>query len=342
MVKIFNKYYVAFLSVVFIISASLIQPVKSVNPELRITKALSILGDKDLGHFPDTGEFGVSSERGRHIVHYGFSTRPGGGKTKKQSKHFVCTSCHNVEKEDPDLRFADPEARLSYTMQKGLPFLQASSLYGVVNRETFYNGDYEKKYGKLVNAARNDIRGAIQLCATECAQGRKLKKWELESILAYLWTIDLKLSDLNLEEDQLKYIELALNNKVPQDSAISIIKSRYLRGSPAHFGTAQLSFEKTKNITGQPDKGKMIYENSCLHCHGNRKYSYLLLDDSKMTFRHLSNKARGYSPHSIYQVIRLGVFSKSGKRSYMPQYPLEKMSEQQLKDLESYIELRAK
>ncbi|NNE27556.1 MAG: cytochrome c [Saprospiraceae bacterium] len=336
-----NKYYIAAFALVFIISASLMIPDNGVDKDMRVTKALSILGHEGPDHYPDTDEFGVSAERGKDLVMNGFSTKPGGGKTRKQSKHFVCTSCHNLEKEDYDLSISDPQARLEYTQEKGLPFLQATTLYGVVNRETFYNDDYKKKYGDLVDAARDDIRGAIQLCATECAQGRKLKKWELESVLAYLWTIDLKLGDLNLSDSEMDFVDAAMTDGSKQDSAVNLIRSRYLKGSPAHFGSAYASQVATDELKGDTDNGKLIYESSCLHCHKNRRYSFFNLDDSKLTFQHLCSKADGYGMHSIYQVIRYGVASKAGKRSYMPQYPLEKMSDQQLKDLEAYIEMRA-
>jgi len=336
-----KRFYITFLAATFILCASLVSPLDTFDTTTRVSKVLDILGDKGPDHYPDTKKFGVSAERGRNIVMNGFSTRPGGGKTRRQSKHFLCTSCHNLEQEDPVLKYNDPQERLLYTSKKGLPFLQATTLYGAVNRVSFYNGDYEKKYGDLVIAARNDIRGAIQLCATECAQGRKLKSWELESILAYLWTIDLKMGDLQLSEDELKIINKSIRNRTMKDSAIQIIKSKYLDGSQAHFGSAQASIEAGKNLEGNPDNGQLVYENSCLHCHKDRRYSYLLLDDSKMTFKHLANKAAGYSKHSIYQVVRYGVFSKSGKHSYMPQYTMEKMSDQQLEDLRSYIDLRA-
>ena len=144
---------------------------------------------------------GVSPERGKELVLYGKTSKPNGGKTKKQSKHFVCTSCHNIQREDPDLTVSDPQARLEYVQKNGMPFLQGTTLYGAVNRTSFYNGDYEKKYGDLVKPARNSIREAIQLCAVECAQGRRLENWELESVLSYLWTIGLKMEDLGLPED---------------------------------------------------------------------------------------------------------------------------------------------
>lgn len=328
---------------VFILAASLVAPEQGeiLNEDMRLVKLLESLGDDALDHYPDTDIFGVSAKRGEAIVKEGFSSRPGGGRTRRQSKHFVCTSCHNLQREDPDLSVADPQARLEYTQAQGMPFLQATSLYGVVNRESYYNDDYYKKYGDLVIPARNDIRGAIQLCAVECAQGRKLLPWELESILAYLWTIDLKLSDLVLSDEEFKFIEKAFSQNLEQDSAVNLIRSRYLTYSPAHFTTAHSSLTTSDSLAGHPENGKLIYEGSCLHCHENRRYSFFHLDNSSLCFQHLANKADGYGRHSIYQVVRYGVYSRSGKRSYMPQYPLEKMSEQQLADLDAYIQMRA-
>jgi len=277
----------------------------------------------------------VSVEVGRQLFINGFA-KTKTAKAKKQSKHFVCTSCHNIQKEDPDLTVSDPQARLVYTDQQNLPFLQGTTMYGAVSRETYYNGDYFKKYGELVTPARNDIRGAIQLCAVECAQGRPLRDWEMESILSYLWTLDLQISDLNLSADEIETIE---DETIADEDKVSLIKSKYLAGSPAHFSAPPVNRKQGSGLRGDPENGKLIYNNSCLHCHYQGKYSYLHLDDTRLSKKHLCNKAPTYHNHSIYQVVRWGVPSKSGKESYMPQYPLEKMSEQQLSDLRAYIDL---
>lgn len=281
------------------------------------------------GKKPNFDIEGVSAEVGEQLFHNGFSQKPNGGTTKKQSKHFVCTSCHNVAKEDPDLSVSDPQARLIYTNERGLPFLQGTTMYGAVNRSTYYNGDYQKKYGDLVEPARNDIRGAIQLCATECAQGRELKDWELESILAYLWTLELNVADLGLTEETASKLD------------IESIQAKYLQGSPATFLPPPSDRKQGSGLIGQPDNGKLIYENSCLHCHYRGEYSFLHLDNSRLSFKHLKRNIGKYSRHSLYQVTRWGVPVKSGKRSYMPQYTEERMSKQQLADLRAYIEEQA-
>jgi len=280
----------------------------------------------------------VSAQIGEDIIKRGFSKRKGQKKSKRQSKHFVCTSCHNIEREDPDLSVNDPQARLNYTNEKGLPFLQATTLYGAVNRDSFYNGDYEKKYNELVKPARNDIREAIQLCAVECAQGRKLHDWEVESILSYFWTIDLKMEDLNLSEKEIEITNAAVGQSDSiVNSAKKFIKDRYLTASAATFVLPPEDRKKGYELKGNPANGKLIYDNSCLHCHLNMKYSYFHLDNNSMSLNYLRNKAGKFSNHSIYQVIRYGTYPKHGKKSYMPQYTQEKLSDQQVEDLRAYL-----
>lgn len=284
---------------------------------------------------------GVSAEVGRSIIEDGFAPKPGGGNTGQQSKHFVCTSCHNTKREDPDLTVSDPEARLAYTSDRDMPFLQATTLYGAVNRDTYYNGDYYKKYGDLVDAARNDVRGAIQLCAVECAQGRFLDDWELESILAYMWTKELQMKDLDFAATEKAIIEEVLSGNGEKQVAQYMINQKYLKGSPATFIPPPADRKAGTGHEGDPKMGMLVYKNSCLHCHEKGKYSFFQMDDDVITHRYLNRKADGYSRQSIYQVTRWGVSSKSGKRSYMPQYTSERMSDQQLADLRSYISERA-
>ncbi|MEE9439428.1 MAG: cytochrome c [Saprospiraceae bacterium] len=296
------------------------------------TSVISILEEKGVDYSkkkPNYSIKGVSAEVGKQIFHNGFSNKPNGGTSKKQSKHFVCSTCHNTVVEDPNLTVSDPETRLDYAIINDIPFLQGTTMYGAVNRKTYYNGDYYKKYGTLVNDARNNIRNSIQLCATECAQGRALKDWELESILAYLWTLEYKIDDIGI------------NNTDIQSLSIEQIESKYIHGSPATFIPPPADRKSGSEHIGNPKNGKSIYTKSCLHCHLEGKYAFFDLDTCRMSFKHLNKNISKYSRHSMYQVIRWGVPPKNGKRSYMPQYTKERMSDQQLADLRAYIEKEA-
>ena len=307
-----------------------------------VAEVLNLLEDTTKLAYADTINVNASAEYGRALVHEGIIQKAQGGKTKIQSKHFVCTSCHNVKREDPDLSISDPQARLNYTNEKGLPFLPGTTLYGAVNRTSFYNGDYEKKYGDLVKPARNNIREAIQLCAVECSQGRKLEPWELESVLAYLWTIELKLEDLNLSKQAYEKVNQAINNEASVSQAIELIKNSYLSGSPATFVTPPEDRKTGYNLVGNPANGELLYNSSCKHCHENGRYSQFELDDSPFTFRFMEKHIPRYTRYSLYQVGRYGTSPKNGKRAYMPNFTSERMSNQQMEDLRAYLETKAR
>ena len=293
MIKLYSIAGISLLFVmgVFLSTANNTDETKSV-VELLESKGLDYSSKK-----PNFDIAGVSAEAGEQLFHEGFSQKPNGGKSKKQSKHFVCTSCHNVEKEFDDLRDTDPQKRLQYAVENDLPFLPASPLYGVVNRTSWYNGDYEKKYGDLVIPARKDLRAAIQLCAVECSQGRLLKNWELESVLGYLWTLELKMEDLAIPENE--YPKFENGNSENTASLITDLKSYYPQSSPAHFVKPPEDRRSGYDVVGNAENGEKLFNHSCLHCHQDQRYSFFELNDSKITKKFLGKHFPKYSRYSI-------------------------------------------
>lgn len=302
-----------------------------------VADVLKKLGVENESNLVRSDVQGVSAEAGKQIILEGFSDCTDEGKTRRQSKHFLCTSCHNVAKEDPSLKVSDPTARLDYAIENGLPFLPGTTLYGIVNRNTFYNGDYEKKYGDLVKPARNSLRGAIELCAIECSQGRALEDWEMESIVAYLWTIGLKMSDLNIAMADMKSIQAALDGKGDKMAAAKLLQSYFLDHSPATFVTPPPNRDEGYGLVGDAENGKRVYESSCLHCHGEQRYSFFNLDTTDESLDYLAKHFNRYTRYSTYQVVRYGTSPMNGKKAYMPHYTQERMSNQQLEDLKAYI-----
>lgn len=307
-----------FFLLIVLISYGLSRPGSSRNKvrgEMPVAEVLEQLGDPPLPHKPDTGLAGVSVARGRDLVTKGNPAAPGG----EVSRHFTCLACHNVQRDEPTLSYDNPQERLDYVVKKDLPFLPGTALYGAVNRTAFYNGDYEKKYGDLVENARHSLRGAIQLCAVECSQGRPLNTVEMESVLAYLWTIGLKMDDLKLNEQQIENVEAALAGHGDKTEAARLIKSRYATEAPATFVTPPED-RKTGYPVEQADpaNGQLIYERSCLHCHENKRYAFFRLDESRFSHRHLQKHIPRYTRYSIYQVMRYGTSPIPGKRAYMP------------------------
>lgn len=278
---------------------------------------------------------GASAEQGRRIVLDG-ELAPG----SQQSAHFKCTSCHNVVREDPVLTNVDPTARLAYAEANDLPFLPGTTLWGAVNREAYYNGDYEKKYGDLVKNARRDLRGAIQLCATECAQGAALNDEQMESVVAYLHTIGLRLSDLPASAPSPERINRAINSKnASRQGVIADLKSNYLLASPASFVLPPQDRKTGYPITETPDpaNGHALYERACLHCHEKQRYSFFELNESAEHYAFLTRHFPRYTRYSTYQVVRYGTSPIPGKRAYMPHYTKERMTDLQVEDLRAYL-----
>jgi mono/diheme cytochrome c family protein len=332
------------ISIIVCLFATFIPSSKNEKPDFDISELYLSDVEEQLGvdlstKKPDLTLPGVSVKAGESLIKNGFIPKDLGRKAGKQSKHFVCTSCHNIQREDPDLAMPDPQARLDYAVSKGLPFLQGSPLYGVINRSTYYNGDYQTKYGDLALKAKNNIREAIQLCAQECAQGRKLANWEVESILAYFWTIGIKIKDLKISEVENTAIKQAVNDKdtIMKTKALELLSLKYADKSEATFIPPPDNRKTGNGLEGNVINGEKIYKFSCLHCHQNQKYSFLDLDESAISLNYLKRHLSTYHRQSIYQVTRWGVPVFSGKKSYMPQYPVERLSEQQLADLVAYI-----
>lgn len=269
---------------------------------------------------------------GEALFLFGTSTDPEGKKSTRISKHYVCASCHNNVKEDPNLANPNPVARLNYAKEMNHPFLQGTTLYGVVNRTSWYNGDYEKKYGDLVIPAKDTLANAIQLCAKECAQGRLLEDWELEAFLHYLWSIQLTLDDLDLSQEERRLVTQK------KDTALAMLQSKFAPVSKATFVNSLSPDERTYGATGNADLGKVIYTQSCLHCHDPKtRITNLKLEDNKLSHQLLKSMLKKTSEMSVYEIVRSGTYPIIGYKPYMPHYTEERLTNQQIEDLVAYI-----
>ena len=276
-------------------------------------------------------------QRGEDIIKKGRTIAPNGSLSTYVSKYYNCNTCHNTVIEDPDLRVPDPEARLAFVQKKNIPFLQSTTFYGTVNKESWYNDDYVKKYGDLVYAANKDIKAAIQLCATECAQGRKVTEWEMEAILAYFWSLGYKLGDLDFTAADYQKLNEQGADENNHARLRKWIKSFYLLKSPATFVETPADKQAGYPEAGSAENGKAIYNASCQHCHRPYGVSNFWLNDSELTFRKLRNNLTKNNHFSIYEVIRHGTNAVPGHKPYMPLYTQERMSDQQVEDLRAFI-----
>ncbi len=306
-------------------------------PEKSVAGILRDLGQPMPDHWLDSPSPEMVNQ-GSELVYAGRTAGLDGQMTKRQSRYFVCADCHNQKREDPDLRIGNPETRLEYSIENEIPFLQATTFFGIVNRESWYNGDYLKKYGHLVDIAKNNLRESIQVCSIYCSSGRRLDGWEIDAILAYFWTLALKYEDLEFSESDRNVIAAAYDGG-DKNEAIRVLKSGYIQASPAHFDNGPDDRKKGYGLPGDATRGSKIYNQSCLSCHSKEGPSkYLTLDNSEQSRQFFRSRMTNWGKLNLYHVVRYGTEPKAGHEAYMPQYPLERMSKQQVEDLRAYLE----
>lgn len=253
------------------------------------------------------------------------------------SSYFNCTDCHNLVKETKSLTDLDPQHRLDYLVENNLPYTPGSTFYGIYNRSNYYNDDYDKKYGDLVIDARDTLENAVQLCAEYCASGRPLVDWELNAIMHYYKSNELKIKDLDLSDSELSKIQSSIKNNTNKKEALEILQSHYINGYAATFTGAKAESERKYGEGGDVENGKKIYESGCMYCHENSRVTFLNLNDDVLSGKYLWKHRKGYHDLSVYQVVRWGTYPIIGRQQYMPLYTKEKMSKEQLEDLMSYI-----
>lgn len=290
---------------------------------------------------------GASAAKGQELVTKGYTTDAQGKKTPVWNRMLTCSSCHLSGRESEDWSKLDPESRLAYSMSNKTPFLPGTSFYGLVNRVAFFNEEYQKKYATSpdIGAARTDIRRAIQLCATQVTPGRALQDWETESIVQYFWSLQLKIGDLHLSEEEKNKIELSFNDGTSSARAIHILEDHFPDKLPAHF-TEPPAYKKWQESRlldkSRFLRGEAIYEYSCRSCHADKRKIPIVLDKHLATFKMLMKDLEEGESHAFYTMIRKGTTTTKGKKAYMPSYTTERMSDVQLEDLRLYIEAMAR
>lgn len=310
-----------------------VEPISNWNGDTPLSEVMSTLGEPAPNH-KQASYTPEMVEKGRQLV---FDGKADGGTFI--SKYYLCTNCHNMAIEDPSLNVMNPETRLDYVKQTGQTFKQATTFYGMVNRESWYNDDYIIKYGDAVKPANKNLRNAIQLCATGCSQGRLLDDDELEALLAYCWSLEFKMDDLKLTIQEWDQLKLDAKDSKRHEALRTMLKGKYALKSAATFSEPPADKKAGyPGLTGNAERGELIYELSCMDCHKDQGVSRLILDKSSLTLSMLKRNLMKDSRFSVYEIARHGTHPEKGHKAYMPHFTIERMSHQQVEDLRAYIE----
>lgn len=318
----------------------------SISEEMTVAELLTLLGANLPDHHADEPDPNLV-EAGREIVRTGKTTHPETGQeTIRISAYFYCTDCHNNTPESEKLTSpADAAARLAYLHANDLPLVPGSTFAGIVNRESWYNGDYAEKYGLSPEgpSARNDLREAIKLCSRECSSGRDPEEWEIDAMLAYFQSLQWRMPDLGMTGADIAELKRRALNQTEHSAMIEEIRGQIELVASASFGEAPENPEKGYEIEGEPDpeNGKVVFERACLHCHGPDGASEHFFGNKPATWRKLADKFSAASGKSLYHLIRNGTKAGETKGPYMPNFTKERMSNQQIEDLRAYVEQMA-
>lgn len=282
--------------------------------------------------------------QGESLVKNGWAMHDGSKSTKLSGK-LTCAACHISEQEHPELHNTDPEERIRYLETIDQPFLPGPTFYGMVNRIMFFNDDLLKRYvgpkADLLRAAHFNLRDAIDACNQVFGQGRRMKEWEKEAILMYLWTMELKMGELKMEQKDFDAVKYAVDNNRSNAKAVNIMRNYYLEVYPA---TLEGPFDPIERRMVSPvvsnfSSGRRLYDRSCLHCHGEKRYSKVNLDYKQRTFKKLRSSFEATS-FSIYDAHRYMPTGKNTQRP--PVFTAERLSNRQLQDLRYFISTMAR
>lgn len=326
----------ALLIVLVVLSSSIFKR-EQLPQNKRVSELLVELGEKPADHHVSEID-PAKVKMGMEISTQGFTTAPDGSTSLKVSEFFVCTDCHNTVKEIGVATDNSPENRLAYAMEKDIPYLPGSTFWGMMNRTSWFNDDHIKKYGDLVKDANHDLKKSIQLCSRECSSGRYMEDWEMEATLHYLASIEITVADLNLGKKE----TLMIQNK--EEGAAEMLRGKYLQKYPAKFLDFLPVEQRGLGTKGDAEKGKFIYEKSCMHCHKKDGVTKTVFGDGKKEkdFEWLLSYFEKSNGGSIYWICRKGTAPKKKTRMYMPIYSEEKLPDSQIEDLAIYILQEAK
>ncbi|WCL80415.1 hypothetical protein PPO43_10575 [Saprospira sp. CCB-QB6] len=283
-------------------------------------------------------------QQGKDLIEKGFTNKDGSS-SELLSKTLSCSSCHLSVREEPSLDNLDPQKRLKYVDSNQLSFLPGPSFYGMINRIFFFNNDFAKLYdgphAPLLKDAHFDLRKAMNACNQLFADGRKMEDWEQEAILAYLWTLELKMGELEMKKEDWEKVEYSIKNNRSNARAVNLIRRYYSEVYPAHLVRPPdvRARQMVSPASNSFLNGRKIYEKSCLHCHEEKRYSRFKLDSRQKTFKRLAANFEGKAKLSIYSAHRY----QSGKNwKGVPIFTKERMSDEQLGDLRFFIDNMAK
>lgn len=303
---------------------------------------------------------------GEELFYNGFVEDPlvGPKPSPRISVFYTCANCHNTAREDPVLTDQNPEARFQYIQSRpGMFMTQGTTMWGAVNRESFYNGYYALYHDLCVpdpttetqtaNGGPNEqgqcapgtrkmdpksLEDATQVCSGYCSVGRYLVRWELDAMMAYFWSLELHLSDLGLSPDDEQSVREALLPS-PRDprraaEARAQLRSRFLLAA----GDTARTVPEVSRLPGggyavgpYPDGQSFTGDPG----RGGPLYARSCAHCHGTAIYPVSGGPLAGDVNRFFQMLAKG--TSESNAAYMPEFTYQRLSRQQSADILAYL-----
>ncbi|MEM1441161.1 MAG: cytochrome c [Verrucomicrobiota bacterium] len=274
------------------------------------------------------------AEAGRNLIYEG---RLPSAEGQRLSEYFYCADCHSSEREMAILNSeGSASEHLDFAVAKELALQPAPSFAGVSNRLGFFESEMAKTLDPP-KEANSSLEGAVQFCATTIAKGRELNPVEVQSVIAYLYSLEWRIGDLGFRGADLAELKRrALNpreHRFIREEMLQRFPARTIAtpGEPPSDPLAGYSIEETPD----PSRGNEIWAQACLQCHDAEGASPHFFGDRDSTYRKLLSL---FEDGTVYRYIREG--SGAGSGIQMPSFPKEKLGDKEIEDLRAFIRNR--
>ena len=252
---------------------------------------------------------------------------------QRLSSYFYCADCHHSHREHSELRPIPERDFLEHAVANDLPLLPASSFAGITNREGHFKNEIAALY-EPTDAAQLNLEDAVQFCSTEIARGRRLNAVEMQALLAYLHSLEWRINDLGIRGADLSELKRRAINPREHRKIGEDISSRFPSQVIASVDREDNSSETLTALDPNPQRGQQIWSAACLHCHGAEGASQHFFSNRKSTWKKLAVLVED---GSVARHIRGKTETKNDSVVVMPPFPLEKLSQKDIKDLETFL-----
>jgi mono/diheme cytochrome c family protein len=304
---------------------------------------------------------------GEELFFNGFVENPpvGPAPSPQISEFYTCARCHNTAREDPVLTDQDPDARFQYILA-GHPKLfmtQGTTIWGAVNRVSFYNGYYALYHDLCVpdpttetqtaNGGPDDkghcapgtrkmdaasLEDAIQVCSGYCSVGRYLVRWELDAMMAYYWSLELHLSDLGLtseEERTVREVLVPLSRDARRvEEARALLRSRFLLAA----GDTARTVPELRTLPGGTVELGMYPDGREFRgdpARGGQLFAHTCAHCHGTAIYPVTGGVLGSDVERFFEILAKGTVETDAP--YMPEFTTQRLSRQQAADILAYL-----